>query len=201
MKINTINWPELKKKDYLKWRSNLWEETQKILTNSDRIELLQYNGFGFFHKVSNQDDFKRMQQEWQELKRVPQEWIGRGAYPGIWTAIFSPHNTFSIAAPPILIVRFFFKRGYFIFDAKNPYHKELLEMWLKKNETIENSWKNLRNFRGESLEKRMEFHGYPSFKKFFEDNHFGALIGYSDYLAVVIILEDSIQEVEFLTLG
>ena len=200
MEINNVNWPELKERDYLKWRSNLWKKTQKILTSVDRVELSQYNEFGFFHRVSNQDDFGRMQQEWQELKRVPQEWIGRGAYPGIWTAIFSPRNTFSIATPPILIVRFFFKKGYIIFDAKSPYHKKLLEMWLKKNETIENPWGNLRNFRGESLKERMEFHGYPPFKKFFEDNHFGALIGYSDYLAVVIILEDSIQEVEFLTL-
>ena len=46
----------------------------------------------------------------------------------------------------------------------------------------------------------MRFHGYPPFKKFFEDHNLGALIGYSDYMAVVIVLEDSIQEVEFLTI-
>ena len=74
---------------------------------------------------------------------------------------------------------------------------EMLEVWLKRNKAIENPWKNLRNFRGESLEERMKLHGYPPFKQFFADNHFGALIGYSDYMAVVIILEDSIQEVEF----
>lgn len=197
MEINNINWPELKEEDYLKWRSNLWKETQKILTSSDRVELSQYNELGFFHRVSNKDAFEMMQREWQELKLVPQKWIGRGAYPGIWTAMFSPHNTFSRAVLPILITRFYFKKGYFIFDAKNSSHNGILEAWLKKNEIIENPWENLRNFRGESLETRMKLHKYPSFKKFFEDNHFGALMGYSDYLAVVIMLEDSIQEVEF----
>ena len=39
--------------------------------------------------------------------------------------MFSPHNTFSRATPPILIVRFYFKKVYFVFDVKNPSHKQL----------------------------------------------------------------------------
>lgn len=199
MEINNINWPELKEKDYLTWRSNLWIETQKILTSYNRVELSQYNELGYFHKIHNHDEFKRRQREWQELKRVPQEWIGIGAYPGIWTAMFSPHNTFSLATPPILIARFYFKKGYFVFDVKNPSHKEILKVWLRKRETeiIDNPWKKIRNFRGECLEEIMKLYNYPYSKKFFEDNCFGVLVGYSDYIAVVIVLEDSIQEVEF----
>lgn len=197
MEINNINWSELKENDYLIWRSNLWIETQKILTSSNRVELSQYNELGYFHKIHNQNEFKGRQREWQELKRVPQEWIGRGNYPGIWTAMFSPHNTFSRATPPILITRFYFKKGYFVFDVKNPFHKQILKAWLRKKEMIDNPWKNIRNFRGESLEEIMKLYNYPYFKRFFEDNCFGALVGYSDYVAVVIVLEGSIQEVEF----
>jgi len=200
MEGNCINWLELKK-DYSGWRSRLWEETQRVLTCSDKVELSQYNQVGYFHKVHRQSEFERMQQEWEQLRRVPHEWISKGIFPGIWTAMFNPSNTFSIAVLPIRIVRFYFKREYFIFDVQNPSHERLLNRWLKKNKTIENPWKDLRNHRGESLEERMKFHGYPFHKKFFEDNNFGAIIGYSDYISAVIVLEDAIQEVEFSVLN
>ena len=197
MDFSSINWLGLKRKDYLGWRDALWKETQRILTISDKAELAQYNELGFFHKVSGQDEFEKMQQEWRKLKKVPQEWISKGAYPGIWTAMFSPHNTFSSSTAPILIIRFYFKEGYFLFDAENESHKELLESWLRQTGAEDNPWKSLKNSLEESLEERMKRHNYPSFKRFFEDNRFGALIGYSDYIAVVVILEDSIQGVEF----
>lgn len=195
-----INWPELKK-EYLKWRDRLWKETQRILTSSGKVELSGYNRLGYFHKVCHLNEFEKMQREWGQLRRMPQEWISKGNYPGVWTAMFDPFNTFSFAIPPILIMRFYFNQGYFVFNARNPLHEMLFGEWLKKNEAIEeNPWKNLINYRGASLEGRMKLHGYPPFKKFFEDYNFGALIGYSDYMAVVIVLENSIQEVELLTI-
>jgi len=50
------------------------------------------------------------------------------------------------------------------------------------------------------LEKRMRRFGFPSHKRFFEENNFGVLIGYSDYISGVIVLEKSIEKVEFLKL-
>ncbi len=199
MAINDINWPELKGKDYLKWRSDLWKMTQKILMSSNNVELSQNNEVGYFHKVPGAEDFKRMQLEWENTKRVPQEWISRGHFPGIWLAMFSPHNTYSIKShgSSIQIIRFYFKRGYLIFDRENPSHNEILKNWLEKNVVIDNPWDILVNSYVESLRERMGLHGYPFFKKFFEDNHFGAFVGYSDYLATVIALEDSIDKVEF----
>ena len=44
----------------------------------------------------------------------------------------------------------------------------------------------------------MKSNEYPSHKGFYEDNKFGALIGYSDYISPVIVLTDAIEKIEFL---
>lgn len=194
MKPSKINWPELKK-NYLRWRNRLWTETHKLFTISDRVELSRYNQLGYFHKVPNQNWFKQMQHDWRQLGEIPQKWISKGGLPGIWTAMFDSCNTFSLAKLPILIVRFYFKEGYFIFDGQNPSHSNLLKLWSGENR--ENPWKKLKNCRGESLEDKMKLHGFPSHKRFFEDNDFGAVLGYSDYISPIIVLEKSIKKIEF----
>lgn len=200
MVIDSINWPRLKKN--IKWRGILREKTLDALTVSNKVELSQYNGLGYFHKVPNTEDFERMRLQWENTKRVPQEWISKGHFPGIWLAMFSPHNTYSVISctSPILIARFYFKEGYYVFDRENLSHNKIFQKWLERNVVIDNPWDILANSYVESLRDRMELHGYPPFKKFFEDNHFGALIGYSDYIATVIILEESIDRVEFSTI-
>lgn len=196
MEISDINWPELKIGG-LVWRKKLWTESQKLLTSLNLFELSEYNHMGYFHRVFNQSEFKRMQQEWEELGRVPPKWVSKGNFPGIWTALFDPCNTFSFSALPVMTVRFFFRKGYFIFDSSNRLHKELLKRWKKENESKENPWQKIVDGKGQSLEEKMNLHGLPSHKGFFEDNDFGASIGYSDYISVVIVLEDSIQMVKF----
>ena len=195
MKSEMTNWLELKI-DYLKWRSKLYRLTKELLTSSDRFELSQHNEEGYFHHVSNPEHFKQMYADWEREKRIPEEWVLKGNFPGIWTAMFSPHNTYSFAHLPIRIIRFYFKDGFFIYDRENPNHEKLLASWNGRGR--KNPWKNLRNARGVSLEKRMKSDEYPSHKGFYEDNRFGALIGYSDYISPVIVLEDAVETIEFL---
>jgi len=195
MKQEQINWLELKT-DYSKWRSELYRLTKEFLTSSDRFELFKHNNDGYFHHVSEANHFRQMQEDYENIGRVPEEWLSKGNVPGIWTAMFNPHNTYSIAHLPIHIIRFYFKDGFFIYDRENPNHEKLLESWNGKGR--KNPWKNLRNNRGVSLEERMKSNEYPSHKGFYEDNKFGALIGYSDYISPVIVLTDAIEKIEFL---
>lgn len=197
MVTQNINWIELKRENYLKWRSILWRETAKLLTGPKKVDLSRYNELGYFHKLSSREEFEMMRREWERSKSIPEEWIGKGIFPGIWTAMFSPFNTFSISTLPVPIMRFHFKKGYFILDRLNESHQALFLEWLKKNKETENPWKNLINSKKESLEERLRINEYPYHKKFFEDNNFGAIVGYSDYIAVVIVLEESIKEAEF----
>ncbi len=194
MESKVIDWLGLKQ-DYTRWRSKLWKETYKLLTTSNRIELSQYNQVGYFHRVHEREHFEKMQEEWKQFGRVPQEWITKGNYPGIWTALFAPCNTFSFAHLPIFIVRFYFRRGYFLFDPNNPFHRDILNSWNERGK--ENTWRELKNSRGEFLEEKMKHFGFPSHKRFFEENNFGAILALSDYISCVIFLESSIERVEF----
>ena len=195
MRHQKINWTQLKT-NYGKWRSELYRLTKELLTSSDRVELSQYNNDGYFHHVSETKHFIQMREYWERESRVLDEWVSKGDFPGIWTAMFNPHNTYSFAHLPIHIVRFYFKDGFFIYNSENPNHKKLLASWDSRDR--KNPWEFLKNNREVSLEERMRFHGYPSHKSFYEDNKFGALVGYSDYISPVIILEDAIGEIEFL---
>lgn len=197
MKQVKINWTELKR-DYLTWREELYRITKELLTSSDRVELSKYNNDGYFHHVSETKHFRLMQEDYERNKRVPEEWLSKGNHPGIWTAMFNPHNTYSRAHLPIQIIRFYFKDGFFVYDRENPNHEKLLASWNGRGR--KNPWKTLRNNQGLSLGERMESHEYPSHKGFYIDNKFGALIGYSDYISPVIVLEDAIEKIEFLEL-
>jgi hypothetical protein len=195
MPVTTRNtdWTELKT-HYMEWRAELYKATQELLTSSDRIELANYNDKGYFHHVRDVKLFEQMQALYEKEKSVPDEWISKGNFPGIWTAMFDPQNTFSIASLPVCIARFHFKEGYSIYDKFNPMHKELWESWDKKSKDL---WNLLRNDSKDSLEKRMKSYGYPHLKGFYEENKFGAVIGYSDYISPVIVLGSSISKVEF----
>jgi hypothetical protein len=194
MGYKEINWSELRH-DYSRWRAELYRLTRELLTKSDRVELSQHNEDGYFHHVSNSENFERMQSFWKREMVVPKEWISKGSFPRIWTAMFSPHNTYSIAHLPINIIRFYFKDGFFIYDKENPEHEKLSRTWNSRNRN--NLWKTLRNKQGENLEERMKSHCYPSHKDFYEDNNFGAVVGYSDYISPVIMLGHAVKDLEF----
>ncbi|MFH1473515.1 MAG: hypothetical protein ABIE55_01340 [Candidatus Aenigmatarchaeota archaeon] len=202
MNYKEINWSELRKKS-MQWKPTLNKLTRELLTSSDKAELSKYNNDGYFHYVriieennNSTEIFEKMKMFWEKEKRVPEEWISIRSLPGIWTAMFSPENTYSSAQPPIHILRFYFKDGFFVYDNENPRHRKISKSW--KTGGRKNPWKNSENIHGNSMEKRMKGNKYPSHKCFYEDNSIGAIIGYHDYISPVIVLEDSVEKVEFL---
>lgn len=202
-----IDWLALKGQDYMKWRQTLAEATIKLFTCSSQVCLSEYNKQGYFHKVRDSTHFEQMKDDWQMNGKVPSNWIAKGTWPGIWTALFNEHNTYSFGSSSLNNMRVYFKDNYFIYDGKNMEHQDLWQRWSAKNLSLfsfkkpENLWKKLCNEQGDSLEERMKrgfYLPFPHHKKFYEDHKFGAAIGYSDYIAAVVMLEDAVERVEFL---
>lgn len=151
-----MDWPKLKR-DYLRWRSELYRLTEEFLTRSSRVELSEYNEVGYFHHVQKRH-FDQMREHWEKEKKVSEAWIAKGRFPGIWMAMFSPHNTYSIDSLPVCVIRFYFKDGFYLYDQKNPAHQNLWSRWKRGKK---NPWRFLKNDFGESLEKKLKLHGYP----------------------------------------
>jgi len=196
-KLRQADWATLNWKDELKRQSKLRKETSKLLRSSGEVELSEYNQTGYYHKVNSMEEFRNMRNYWDAERRVPQDWITKGNWPGILTAMFDPNNTFSIARKPIGIVRFYFKDGFFLYNPEKAKHRRLLEEW---HEDGNNPWKSAKNERGRTLESRLISLRLPSSKNFCIAHNFGAAIGESDYISVVILLENSISNVEFIEL-
>jgi len=197
MELENIDWNKLKQNRGSAWYGILAEKTLEALTSSDDVHLDQFNQPGYFHIVRNPKYFEQMKQDWNLEDKVPEGWITKGNFPGIWTAMFDPNNTYSKHSGPLLIVRFYFEDGYTIYNGENPDHVALWESW---EATDENPWESAINERGLSLKKRIETYSLPPHKGFYERYKFGAVIGRSDYISPVIVLEDSVAKVEFLEL-
>lgn len=195
MDYKEIDWPQLQAKQSESWRKVLPEATLSRLISSDG--LADYNEEGYFHDVPEMHHYQQMQENLDSLGRVEPEWISKGNNPGIWIAMFHPCNTRSQWNRSLHIVRFYFKEGYKVFDGRNAEHQQLHHMW--ENNDDPNQWKDEVNAHGESLEQRLKIFRplVPTHKKFYEDHKFAAIIGYSDYDSLVILLEDSIEKVEF----
>ena len=203
MNMEQINWMELKRTNYLEWGEELRRRTLELLTVHDDTYLAQFNQCGYFHRVRDRGHFEQMRKDWERFGRVPEEWIYKGKWPGIWAAMFDPHNTYSHSGDLFLYVaRFSFKDGFRIYKVANPKHRNQWETWDAKDRP--NPWEHTLNERRQSLKQRMEndlCSPLPSHKKFFEDHKFGVVMGYSDYVSPIITLEDSVENVEFLDLG
>jgi enolase len=196
-----VNWLALKEKNSLAWRVKLYQKTLEYLKAAN--DLSDFNDAGCFHWVEEQAYFEDMRKDIEKTGAVPGKWISKGHSPGIWTALFSPHNTFNQkkANTPFLVCRFYFKEGYSIYDLENKVHEEHWQSW--KGKESQNEWADAMNAQGDSLSlriKRIFTEELPHHKKFFEEKKFGAAIGYSDYASLVILLEDCIKSVEFLDL-
>lgn len=189
------DWVQLKASGYTVWRQELWDRT--IASLKSAVYLSDLNQEGYFHHVPDSRLYLQMKREWEELRRVPPHWISKGSWPGIWLAMFDPNNTFSRSYPPHMFLGFYFKEGYRIYDAENSDHVRLWEEYGGKESS--NPWDYQKNEAGKSLRSRLEFLQMPGNKNFFLQEKFGAIIGYSDYVAPVILLEDSVQSVEFLS--
>lgn len=199
MSLEQTNWAKLKRTDYLRWIKELEDRTLDLLTAHDETYLARFNEHGYFHRPPEMEHFEQMKRDWKRFGRVPEEWIYKGEWPGIWTAMFDLRNTYSFRIGPLYAVRFYFKDGFRIYNGMNPKHISQWESWDAKGQP--NPWEHALNEHGQSLKQRMENDlrpPLPSHKNFFRDHKFGAVIGYSDYISPVIILEDSVENVEFL---
>lgn len=141
-----------------------------------------------------------MKKEWALDRRVPPSWIAKGDYPGIWLAMFSHRNTAELVSSPLFFLRFYFKSEYAIFNSQNPDQQQIWEEWSGKN--LPNPWAEIANSKGIHLEQRMKGGGFyrpfPHHKRFYEEYAFGAALGYSDYITPVIVLEDSVADIDFI---
>lgn len=198
MNPKIINWLELKEKDYLRWKDTLIEKTLALLKSSGMLELTQLNEIGCFHRVRDGQLYEKMKQESETSEAISETWISKGDYPGIWTALFDPYNTFSFSIGTPHIIRFYFKDGFYLYDKYSGEHQRMWEGWRSKGDS--NPWSELLNDSGVSLEERMRTQGLPHQRQFYTENRFGAVIGYSDYISVIIILPESVKRVEFFDL-
>jgi hypothetical protein len=192
------DWLHLKT-DYANWRTTLFQTSKSTLKTmaADNISMATLNTLGVFHKLGpDSDDVKR---EYRQRKLVPHHWITKGNYPGIWCALFHEANTFSIDDNPE-IIKITFKAEYKIFDPKNKDHQKLWHAWYSFSNLIQsNPWLFDWNSNYSPMASRMHtlcegvFH-----HAFFKEHNFGAFIGYSDYMALVVVQEEAIDTVTFL---
>lgn len=199
MKHKHINWTRLKKKNYNLWRGILGKQTLAMLKSSSMLELSQLNEIGCFHGIPKKETFEIMKQEYEKEKGIPETWISKGNWPGIWVALFDPENVASYSSRLSHIIRFYFKDKFYLYDIYSKKHQKVWED--EKGIDDSDPWSKLLNEEGLSLEERMKRLSFPYHKNFYQQNKFGAVIGYSDYISVVITLPESVEKVEFIYRG
>ena len=160
MKQNNIDWEKLKQKEYLKWRSLLAKKTLEIINSASPLVLQKLNIIGCYHRVSDDEVFRKMQTDYRELERVPESWIYQGNFPGIWTALFHQTNTAGFGSEVKNILRIYFQPGFTLFDPENVNQKGEWQNW--SNSDSENPWSTLKNDNNKSLEERLKLLRAPS---------------------------------------
>ena len=196
-----INWQELKTSSS-NWHSELYTTTEKVLTEAATkfSDLSSLNPLGVFHKIPA-DYGKAVMDKYRVSKQIPKEWPSLGKWPGIWCALFDPHNTYSMASD-LFIIKMSFKQGYRIFDSANPDHCTLWTEWKSTHVNRHNEWAEAKNDKGISMKERAAGFMFglspkiPNHIEFYRDNMFGCTVGYSDYMALMVLLPECVQHVE-----
>jgi hypothetical protein len=133
---------------------------------------------------------------------IPIGWIARGSWPGIWCALGEPTNTTSLHTRDrqLWIASITFKEGYFVFDPAYRKHLDEWKSWsaVPGNLAKENIWETATNAEGQSLASRIDQQLCRGINhaSFFLEKSYGAVIGYSDYMGLVIIDQRAIQSLE-----
>lgn len=96
---------------------------------------------------------------------------------------------------------YIFKAEYKVFDPENPEHEKMWDIWksVHTNKDKPNAWATAMNSRGRSMAIRMTsgfYHPMPEHVEFYRENKFGAVVGYSDYMALVVVLPECIESLE-----
>ncbi|MCX6991087.1 MAG: hypothetical protein NTX49_08520 [Chlamydiae bacterium] len=204
--ITGINWVDLKS-EYQAWRSDLYRVTLKVLqiAASEFGNLAELNEPGVYHKMPSKYAGSLLK-EYEETGKVPRSWVSQGQFPGIWCALFHHENTYSILSSDVKFLQIMFKADYRLFDSENPDHQKMWSTWSQaaENRAKVNTWMRDLNGFGRSQADRMSM-GFglpgkgvlsppmPGHSEFYREYKFGAVIGYSDYMAVTIIDPECIE--------
>lgn len=195
-----MDWSKIKKNN-LEWRKMLWNETTNTLQlmAKNKVDMTELNSIGVFHKIRIAEN--EMKKEYLSKKNVPHNWIIKGNFPGIWCALFDAKNTYSYDYDPP-IIKLNFKPNFQIFDLRFEEHILMWNKWKENPDNLSkpNLWHNDVNYNNISFKDRIPMLDvkHPYHLEFFKEYNFGAVIGYNDYISLVIIQEDVIENVEFL---
>lgn len=161
------------------------------------LPLSELKKWGVFHKISRRYADPLLV-EWSKTKKANAQWIANGSNPGIWCGLLHRFNA-RLGCPAPTYLQFTFSAKYKLYDPDNKEHDKLWKAWssVKENLAKPNPWENVVNYRKESMQEQMhrKFQ-MPYHKSFFEENNFGACLVQWDYVALCILLEDSIESIE-----
>lgn len=202
-----LDWAKLKE-DLPVWKEALAKETLQTLktTAASKAPLASLNSLGIYHKTGSHAHGQSMIDEYTTKRYVPPAWIIKDPFPGIWCALFNRVNAYSFESKPF-VLQFTFKADYFVFDPFSEEHQKMWATWQSVSGNLDktNSWAETRSGLGPSLASRMakgSFIGdiclYPAMPHhiaFYEENRFGAVIGYSEYISITIILPECVESV------
>lgn len=166
------------------------------------LPLSHLNERGVYHVLSR-NYAKPIMEDWQKTRKFQAQWIANGKYPGIWCGVMHPMHARSASAENPVRFQVTFSAKYQMFDPENPNHIRMWKIWSdnKENRAKPNLWdtaKNIQTKAAKSMTEKMDNFSLPTHKCFFEENMFGACLLRQDYIAVVIVLEDSIASVDYL---
>jgi len=188
-----LPWWTTIKNDYGVWREQLHRHTATVLQSvCQQGDLATLNGIGVHHMMSYEwsDEWNRRKIYYEKHNKADAAWLALGSCPGLWCALFDPCNCFSFSNPerPMRFMSFQFRKGFRLFDPK---HKDHQQQWLDYDvQSSNNSW-------SESMVAKMKRWELPWHSAFWSSHSYGAAVGYSDYLALVLIDVNCIDSIVF----
>jgi len=193
---------------YSDWRSDLYGTTRGVLRDvaDSQAPISDLHKHGVYHKIPREHG-EPLMARYSVSKEIPSDWVSKGFFPGVWCALFGPHNTYSMASD-LYVLRITFKAEYKVFDPANSEHVKLWGAWKSVHSNMEktNDWATGMNSTRESMRDRMAsgasllhitlWPSMPEHVEFYRENKFGAVVGYSDYMGLVVVLPECIESLE-----
>ena len=184
--------------DWFGRRSRLYDILNIALrmVAQDNTDISALNQIGIYHRFhpAAGDPFAAS----DSLDEVPDHWITRGESPGIWCTFFSPSYTYSSRVGDPIIAQILLRPGFRLYDPASESDQEEWQTWASKPANTQkfNKWDVMQNSGGKSMSDRVKvLLGAPTHYAFYAEMDIGAIVGYSDYMALVIIDEGVIENV------
>ena len=144
--------------NYSSWKTELNRLVYSRIFNPNS-ELSDYNNEGYYFLVpkspiynetlyfslhpvkrprlkSNKIDYCKMYRFIDNLK-IPIDWLSFG---GLKLGMFSPENSFGLTLTPVSILRFYFKKGYRLYNRENLEH---VSLWNSFASSSKNDWEKI----------------------------------------------------------